>query len=65
MANIVIGRWILGSKLDLGPKVGSDKAGLGPKVGSDQKSHGFMVQEWDLGQVRSLSAREHPVEIYI
>ena len=35
--NIVIGSWILGSKLDLGPKVGSDKVGLGPKVGSDRE----------------------------
>ena len=35
VANIVIGRWILSSKLDLGPKVGSDKEGLGPKVGFD------------------------------
>ena len=41
VANIVIGRWILGSKLDLGPKVGSDKVGLGPKVGSDRKEPWF------------------------
>ena len=39
--NIVIGRWILGSKLDLGPKVGSDKVGLGPKVGSDREKPWF------------------------
>ena len=27
LVNIVIRRWILGSKLDLGPTVGSDKGG--------------------------------------
>ena len=49
VANIVIGRWILGSKLDLGPKVGSDKVGLGPKVGSDQESRGLYGVKVDLG----------------
>ena len=42
VVNIVIGRWILGSKLDLGPKVGSDKVGLGPKVGSDREEPWFL-----------------------
>ena len=47
VANIVIGRWILGSKLDLGPKVSSNKLGLGPNIGSDrEKLLFFMESKW-------------------
>ena len=66
MANIVIGRWILGSKLDLRPKVGSDKVVLGPKVGSDRKHNGFHGPRVGFGpRSNFLSPRDSCQNLYI